>query len=188
MPSRRTEPAETITEPLAGLEMAAGSALEQRDRAETAIGTDADNGAAARRHSGELLERLAENAGAGRREWMTKRDAAAVRVHPRPRKAAEIMLDAGLGADEVLVFESLDVAEHLRRKRLVDFPQRDVVVFEAVPRQQPRNRRHRRHQQTLVENIDRRHLEIDEPRPRQLRRQSLEPRVGGDPDRGGAVG
>ena len=92
------------------------------------------------------------------------------------------MLDAGFGADEILILKSFEVAQHLRRKSLVDFPQRDVVVFEPVPRQQPRNGGDRRHQQAFVENIDGRHFEIDKPRARRLRRQAAKPFVGRDPD------
>jgi hypothetical protein len=58
---------------------------------------------------------------------MTKRNAAAVRIHPIARKAPEGMFDAGLFANEILVFESSDMAGYLRRKRLVDFPKRNVI-------------------------------------------------------------
>src|SRR5579863_4153292 len=99
-----------------------GLTFEQRHGAETAVGTDADDGAAARRQRRKLLDRLTENPRAGGGEWMAERDAAAVRVHPLARKAAEIRLDPGLGADELLILEPLDVTEHLRRKGLMNFP------------------------------------------------------------------
>jgi hypothetical protein len=44
------------------------------------------------------------------------------------------------------------------------------------------------HQQTFVENVDRRHFEVDEPGPRQRRRQTLRAFVGRDPDGGGSIG
>ena len=41
------------------------------------------------------------------------------------------------------------------------------LVCEPVTRQQPRDGGDRRHQQALVENIDGRHFEIDQPHARQ---------------------
>ena len=88
----------------------------------------------------EFLDGLTENARTGRRERMPQRNAAAIRVHAVEREAAERMLDAGLLAHELLVLQRLDVTRDLRRERLVDFPQRNVVEREPMPRQQPRDR------------------------------------------------
>ena len=93
------------------------------------------------RHGGKLLDGLTQNPRTGGAKGMAERDAAAVRVHAIARKASEGMLDTGLRADEVFVFESFDVTEHLRRKRLVDFPKRDVVELQTVAREQPRESR-----------------------------------------------
>ena len=58
---------------------------------------------------------------------MAERDAAAVRVDALAREAPEAAVDPGLLAQEVLVLERLDVAQHLRREGLVDLPQVDVA-------------------------------------------------------------
>src|ERR1700677_2565575 len=104
---------------------------------------------------------------------MSERNAAAVRIHPLAREAAERMLDAGLVADEILVLQSFDMAEHLRRKCLVNFPERDVVVFQAMSCQETGDRRYWSHQQPLVKNIDGCHFEIHQACARQIARQSI---------------
>ena len=86
------------------------SALQQRHRAEAAVGADADDRATTRGIRGEFLDRLTQNARAGGRERMAERNAAAVRIHPLARKPAECILDAGFGADEILILQRLDVA------------------------------------------------------------------------------
>src|SRR4029077_14305992 len=103
-------------------------------RAQAAVGTNADDGAAIFRNGGKLLDGLAQDARTGGGEGMAGPTAAAVRVHPSARKAPERVLDAGLVADKIFVLEPLDVAQHLRRKRFVNFPQRNVIELEPVSR------------------------------------------------------
>jgi hypothetical protein len=47
------------------------------------------------------------------------------------------MLDGRLFTDKIFVLECFDVAEHLRRKRLVNFPERNVIEIQPVSRQYP---------------------------------------------------
>src|SRR5216684_8350170 len=82
------------------------SVLQQRDRAEAAVGTYAHDGAAAMRQSGELLDGLAQNARAGRSKGMAKGNAAAVGIHPVAREAAKRVLEASLFADIVFILEA----------------------------------------------------------------------------------
>ena len=63
---------------------------------------------------------------------MTKGHAAPVRVHSIAGETSECVFDPGLVPDKIFVFETFDVAKHLRRERLVNFPQCDVVVGQAM--------------------------------------------------------
>src|SRR3546814_5568681 len=71
---------------------------------------------------------------------MAERDAAAVRIDALVGKTAQFRRDAGLVAQKIFVLHRLDVEQHLRRERLVQFPQRNVFVFQADAREQARNR------------------------------------------------
>src|SRR5260370_26851753 len=97
---------------------------------------------------------------------MAERNATTVRVHPGAREAPERMLDAGLLMDEIFVFHSFDVTEHLCRKRFVNFPKCNVIELQLVSRKQSRYGGHRRHQEPFGEDIERGHLEIPETRAR----------------------
>src|SRR5262249_36780649 len=153
------------------------SMLEQGDRAESAVGADADDRAATFRHRRKLLDGLTQDARSRGGEGMPERHAAAVRVHPIARKAAKDLLNPGFLADEVFVLERLDVAEPLRGERLVNFPKRDVVEPQSASCQQPWNGRHGRHEQPLAKDIDRRDLEIDKAYTRSLKGQPWQPLV-----------
>src|SRR6202044_3204384 len=91
------------------------SAFQERHRAEPTVAADADDRATTRGKRREFLDRLAQNARAGGGERMAERDAAAIRIHPLDRKTAEGVFDAGFGAHERLILQSLDVAGDLRR-------------------------------------------------------------------------
>ena len=67
-----------------------------------------------------------------------------------------------------VVFERGEMAQHLRRKGLVDLPQRDVGVDELVTREQARYGERRRHQQSIAQDVYRSDLPIDQPHARQV--------------------
>src|SRR2546428_13477999 len=112
------------------------SCLDEHDRTLASVGTDADDGAAAGWSRGKLLRSLAQNTGAGRAEGMTQRHAAAVRIHALARESAERRLDTGLEPQEVRILQGLDVRQHLRGERLVDFPEIDFGVAQTMAREQ----------------------------------------------------
>src|SRR5712692_3419210 len=162
--------------------------LEQRHGAQPPVRADAHQRAASFGHRRELLQRLREDARAGRAERMAERDRAAVRIEPLQGELAGIEVHADLLAPEARALEGGEVAQHLRGESLVDLPQRDIRVAQAVPRQHARNRVGRRHEQPLVEDVDRGDFPIDEPRSRDSPGQALDSVAGGDPQAGGAVG
>src|SRR5262249_41982263 len=145
--------------------VAVPSILKQCDGAQAAVRAYADNGAAPRRHRGKLLHGLAQDTRAGGREGMAKGNAAPIGVHAIAREASEGMFDAGLLANVRFILQGPDVAGHLRRKRLMNLPKRDVVERQPAPPQQPRYGGDGCHEQSFVEDIDRGHLEIDESHP-----------------------
>ena len=57
---------------------------------------------------------------------MAKGNAAPIGVHPIAREASKGMFDPGLLANILFIFQSPDMAGHLRRERLVNFPKRDI--------------------------------------------------------------
>src|SRR5713101_3004251 len=104
---------------------------------------------------------------------MSKRNAAAVGVHPLARKCPKIVLDAGLGSDEIAVLQRLEMTQDLSRKGFVNLPECDVIEFQSVSRQQTRDGRYGRHEQSLGKDIDGGHLEIDQTHARQIAWQSV---------------
>src|SRR5215831_12841208 len=163
-------------------------ALEQRHGAEATVGADAHDGAAALTHGHELLDRLRQDARAGRTEGMAERNRAAVRIDPVHRQLARVEIHARLVATEFRALERGDVAQHLRGEGLVDLPQRDVGIAQLVAREQARNRVRRRHQQALVEDVDRRDLEVEQARARRRSGQALDACARCDPKARRAVG
>src|SRR5262249_22891661 len=166
----------------------ARSVLYECDCAQAAVGTNADDRAAALWQYGKFFDRLTQYARSSGAERMTKRNAAAVRVHSIARKTPEGMFDAGLFANEILIFESPDMTGHLGRKRLVNLPKRNVLELEPTSREQPRNRANGRHKQPFVEDVDRGHLKIDKAHAWCRTGQSRQAFSGSDPDGGCSVG
>src|SRR5438552_18227911 len=103
---------------------------------------------------------------------MSKGNAASVGVHRLARKCSKIMLDTGLRSDEVAVLQRLDMTQDLSRKGLVNLPECDVIKFQSLSRQQTRDGRYGRHQQSFSKDIDGGHLEIDQTHTRQIVWQS----------------
>src|SRR4029077_602329 len=119
---------------------------------------------------------------------MSKRNAAAVGGHPLARKCSKIMFDAGLGSNEIAVLQRLEVTQDLSRKGLVNLPECDVIEFQSVSRQQTRDGRYRRHEQSFSKDIDSGHLEIDQTHAWQIVWQPFQALIGCDPNGGGSVG
>jgi len=119
---------------------------------------------------------------------MAEREATPVWIHALAWEPTEGVLDAGLGADEVPILESPDIAEHLRGERLMDLPKRDVVEAQVMPCEEPRDRGGGGHEEPFLENVDGRDLKIDEPRVWEAVRQAREARAVCDPDGGRTVG
>ena len=119
---------------------------------------------------------------------MPESDAAAVGIHAIAQEAPEGVLDTGLLSHIIFVLERLDVAGHLRRKRLVNFPKSDIVEFQPVPREQPRDGCGGGHEQPFVEDINRGHLEIEESHAWRRPRKPRQARIGRNPDRCRAIG
>src|SRR5262249_7194506 len=72
----------------------------------------------------------------GRAEGVAQRHASAVGVEVVARNRPQVGLCAHLLPQELRRLERLELVEHLRRERLVDLPQRDVLVrdYEAARR------------------------------------------------------
>jgi len=58
---------------------------------------------------------------------MTEGDTAAIWVHAITWKCTKRMFDACFLPNEVFIFQAFDVAEHLRRKCFVNFPESNIV-------------------------------------------------------------
>ncbi len=109
------------------------SAFQQRHGADAAVAADADDGAAAGRHARRVLS--PPDSRCARRSRQTddrarrcRRSGSSARRGNRPK----VFSIAGFGANEVFILQRLDMAGDLRGERLVDFPQRDVVVVQSV--------------------------------------------------------
>src|SRR3974377_156786 len=74
------------------------------------------------------------------------------------------------------------MAQHLRRKRFVDFPESYVVEFQSAPRENAWNGRYRRHQETFMKNIDGGDFKIDQTDAWHIVGQSADPLFGRDPN------
>ena len=131
---------------------------------------------------GEFLHCLAENACAGGAERVTEGNASAVRIDALARERAELRIDADLVAQERPVLQGLEVEEGLRGERFMNFPQLDVLIGQPLPRQQSRDRKGGRHEQPLDAKVHRGDFPIDQPHPRNRRRQPLDTFAGGHPD------
>src|SRR5262249_17046604 len=114
---------------------------------------------------------LAQDTGASGSERMAERYTTTIWVHPFAWEGAEGVVDARLFADKIFVLQTLDMAEHLRRKRFVNLPQRYVVELQPAPGQNRRYGGHGRHQQAFGEDVNGGYLEIDETNARRRRRK-----------------
>src|SRR3974377_2622203 len=74
------------------------------------------------------------------------------------------------------------MAQHLRRKRFVDFPESDVVEFQSAPRENAWNGRYRRHQEAFMKNIDCGDFKIDQTDAWNIVGQSADPLFRRDPN------
>src|SRR5262245_21790592 len=97
------------------------------DRPQPTVGTNTDNRPTSLGHRSKFLDGLTQDPRSRSSEGMTERDTAAVGVHAVAWKGTERMFHSCLFPNEVFIFQALDVAQHLCRKRFMDFPQSDVV-------------------------------------------------------------
>lgn len=90
-------------------------------------------------------------------------DRAAVGIYPIPIEWAEIRFNSGFSTHPFLIGKGCHIREHLRCKRLMDFPKVDVGESKLVTCQQARDSIGGRHQQPLGMMINSRYFIIDEP-------------------------
>ena len=155
--------------------------------AEAARGAHADDRPRPGRPFREFEHRLGEDARPGGAERVSERDAPAVGVDPVARKRAEAVLHGGTGGEPPRVLEGRDRAQDLRRERLVELPQPDVLERESVAMQQFGNRDGRGDEEPLAVRIDGGLPPVEEARPRQGVGKRGESRLGRDPARRGSV-
>ena len=167
-----------------------GLRLQQRHGADAAVGADRHHRALSRCPSPRAPSRPAR--GSARRSRRTDGRCATLPPFGLKRSHGNLPRRASMrtfSRRNVLVLERGHVAQHLRGERLVDLPEVDRVEREVVAREQARDRVGRRHQQALVEDVDRGDLPVDQARARRDPRAArARPGVVRDPDRGRAVG
>ena len=128
--------------------------FEQNDDTLAAIGAHADNRATTGAHCEKLFDTLAEISSPGSSKRVTNGDGATIWIDATPRKWAEVSSDARFTRNPIVVLEGSDIRKHLRSKSLVDFPEVNVFITQAVTFKEPRNGIRRSHQEALIVQID----------------------------------
>jgi hypothetical protein len=162
--------------------------FEQRDAALAAVGADADDGA--------LPDGIAASSLTA---WLRMRAPVAPNGWPSAtlpplgfmRRAGTgriVRLDAGLVAQELGASSAFEMEQHLRREGLVDLPQRDVVIAQAVARQEPRDAKAGAISRPSTRKSTAAISQSTSLTRGVLGRQLGQPRLGGDPEARRAVG
>jgi len=118
---------------------------------------------------------------------MTEGDGPAMGIDTVERESPDVKIHARFLTPISRIRSGFEVGNQLRRERLVDLPQVDVLGAQLVPREQARNRARRSHQHPVDAEIHGGHVPVEElDRRRDI--ESSQPNLVCDPDRGGAVG
>src|SRR5256714_12370814 len=105
---------------------------------------------------------------------MSKCDTSPVGVQALAGERAKFRLHTYFVAQELGRLECLDMEKHLCGESLMDLPQINVGIDEAVAGQQARNSESRGHEQSVHVKVHRRDFPVDQFRLRNARRQLSE--------------